>query len=70
MKDLIKQNAIIFEKDKNDTRIKHIFLSDKGEEIFDEIFSIQKKRIYKALLNSSSEEVLYFNNVIKKIIHG
>ena len=70
LKDLIKQNAIIFEKDKNDTRIKHIFLSDKGEEIFDEIFSIQKKRIYKALLNSSSEEVLYFNNVIKKIIHG
>jgi len=38
--------------------------------LFNEIFFIQKKRIYKALLNSSSKEVLYFNNVIKKIING
>ena len=32
-------------------------------------FHVQKKRIYKALLHSSSEEVLFFNNVLKKIIH-
>ena len=32
-------------------------------------FLSQKKRIYKALLNSTSEEVLFFNNVLKKIIH-
>ena len=44
-------------------------LSDKGLKLFDEIFSIQKKRIYKALVNSNSKEVLYFNNVLKKIIH-
>ena len=69
LKDLIKLDVIFFKKDKKDTRLKHIFLSEKGEKIFSEVFSIQKKRIHKALLNSTSEEVLYFNNVIKKIIH-
>jgi len=69
LKDLIKLNVIFFKKDKRDTRLKHVFLSEKGEKLFNEIFSIQKKRIYKALLNSTSEEVLFFNNVLKKIIH-
>ena len=69
LNDLIKKNAIEFKKDLKDTRIKHVFLSNKGLTIFNEIFSIQKKRIYKALLNSTSEEVLYFNKVLKKIIH-
>ena len=69
LKDLIKLDIIFFKKDKKDSRIKHIFLNDKGEKIFNEIFSSQKKRIYNALLNSTSEEVLYFNNVLKKIIH-
>ena len=44
LKDLIKQDALIFKKDQKDTRIKHIFLSDKGEKIFEEIFLIQKKK--------------------------
>ena len=39
------------------------------EKIFDEIFSTQKKRIYNALLNSSSDQVLNFDNVLKKIIN-
>ena len=69
LNDLIKLDIIFFKKDKKDSRMKHIFLNDKGEKIFNEIFSSQKKRIYNALLNSTSEEVLYFNNVIKKIIH-
>ena len=69
LRDLIKINAIYFKKNEKDTRLKHIFLSEKGEKIFNEIFSMQKKRIYKALLNSTPEEVLYFNKVIKKIIH-
>ena len=46
-----------------------IFLNEKVEKIFDEIFSIQKKRIYNALLNSSSDQVLNFDNVLKKIIN-
>jgi len=69
LKDLIKLDAIFFKKDNKDTRLKHVFLSEKGEKLFNEIFSVQKKRIYKALLNSTSEEVLFFNNVLKKIIH-
>ena len=70
LKDLIKLNAIIFKKDENDTRIKHVFLTEYGIKLFNEIFSIQKKRIYKAFLNSKSEEVISFDNVLKKIING
>ncbi len=69
-KDLIKLDIIIFKKDERDTRIKHVFLNDKGKKIFNEIFEIQKKRIHSALLNSSSEEVINFDNVLKKIING
>ena len=70
LKDLIKLDMIIFKKDEQDTRIKHVFLNDKGKKIFNEIFEIQKKRIHSALLNSSSEEVINFDNVLKKIING
>ena len=34
LKDLIKLDMIIFKKDEIDTRIKHIFLNEKGEKIF------------------------------------
>ncbi len=69
IQDLLKLQIISFKKDKIDTRVKHVYLNDKGLKIFDEIFSKQKKRIYRALLNSNSKEVLYFNNVLKKIIN-
>ena len=69
LKDLIKLEAIYFKKNVSDTRLKHIFLSKKGYEIFEEIFSVQKKRIYKAFLKSDSKEVIYFNNVLKRIIN-
>ena len=70
LKDLSKLEVINFEKDNKDSRVKHAFLNEKGKKIFDEIFDIQKKRIYNALLNSSSEEVINFDNVLKKIING
>ena len=70
LKDLIKLEIIIFKKDNKDTRVKHIFLNNKGEKLFNEIFDLQKKRIYNALLKSSSEEVVNFDNVLKKIING
>ena len=70
LKDLIKLDTIIFKKDDQDTRIKHVYLNDKGKKIFEEIFNIQKKRIYDALLKSSSEEVINFDNVLSKIING
>jgi len=69
LKDLIQLEAIEFKKDKKDTRLKHVYLNKKGLKLFEEVFSMQKKRIYKALLNSNSKEVLNFNNVLKKIIN-
>ena len=70
LKDLIKLDVIFFEKDQKDNRVKHVFLRDKGKKIFEEVFLVQKKRIYKAFLNSSSEEVINFENVLRKIING
>ena len=69
LKDLINLYTVFFKKDQQDTRIKHVFLNEKGEKMFNEIFLIQKKRIYNALLNSNSEEVINFENVLKKIIN-
>ena len=70
LKDLIKMEVIDFKKNKKDTRLKHVHLNEKGVNLFNEIFNVQKKRIYKALLNSSSKEVISFNNVLNKIING
>ena len=69
IKELIKLEIILFKKGEKDTRLKHVYLTKKGMKIFEEIFSAQKKRIYNALLNSTSSEVNNFNNVIKKIIN-
>ena len=70
LKDLIKMDTIVFKKDQQDTSVKHVFLNEKGEKIFNEIYLTQKKRIYTALLNSSSDQVLNFNNVLNRIING
>ena len=69
LKDLIKIDIVDFKKDKKDTRLKHVYLNDKGKKLFNEVFDIQKKRIYNALLTSSSKEVINFNNVLNKIIN-
>ena len=69
LNDLIKLELLIFKKDEQDTRVKHVFLNEKGKKIFNEIFDVQKKRIYNALLNSSSEEVINFDKVLNKIIN-
>ena len=69
LKDLDKNKYIIFKKDQKDTRIKHIFLTEIGNDIYERIFEIQKKRIYKVLLSSTSEEVTYFNKILKKLIN-
>ena len=69
LKDLIKLEIINFKKDEKDSRIKHVYLTEIGVKLFDEIFSIQKKRLYKAFLNSASNEVVSFDNVLKKIIN-
>ena len=69
IKELIKLDIILFKKGEKDTRLKHVYLTKKGMKIFEEIFSAQKKRIYNALINSSSIEVNHFKNVLKKIIN-
>ena len=68
LKDLLKLKAIKYKKDEIDTRIKHVYLTDEGKKIFDEIFSTQKKRIYKAFCESDSKDIISFDKVLKKII--
>ena len=70
LKDLIELETVEFRKDEQDTRIKHLFLNEKGKKIFNEIFNVQKIRIYNALLNSKSEEVVNFDAVLNRIING
>ena len=69
LNDLVKFNIISFVKDEKDSRMKHVHLTKKGEEVFNEIFNSQKKRIYNALINSSSLAVPHFKDVLKKIIN-
>ena len=65
-----KIEIIFYEYDKKDSRVKHIFLKEKGINLSDKIFSEQKKRVYKALKNSNSEAVQNFDNIMTKIING
>ncbi len=69
LNDLAEIKAIKFKRDEIDTRVKHVYLTEEGEKIFDEIFSAQKKRIYDAFLSSDSNDVISFDKVLKKIIN-
>ena len=69
LNDLKKSDFLEFKKDSKDTRVRHIYLNTKGSKIYNEIFFAQKKRIYKAFLNSSAKEVLNFDQVLKRIIN-
>ena len=70
LNDLVEMNAIEFKRDEVDTRVKHIYLTEIGSKIFEEIFSAQKKRIYDAFLSSESGDVLSFDKVLKlSLIH-
>ena len=69
LNDLVEIKAIEFKRDEIDTRVKHVYLTEEGEKIFDEIFSAQKKRIYDAFLSSKSNDVISFDKVLKKIIN-
>ena len=69
LNDLVEIKAIEFKRDEIHTRVKHVYLTEEGEKIFDEIFSAQKKRIYDAFLSSNSNDVISFDKVLKKIIN-
>ena len=69
LNDLVEIKAIEFKRDDVDTRVKHVYLTEEGDKIFNEIFSAQKKRIYDAFLSSESNDVISFDKVLKKIIN-
>ena len=69
LRDLIKNKAILIKKGKIDSRQRLIFLNEKGEKLFEEIFFEQKKRIYNAFKKSDADSVIKFKNVLDKIIN-
>mgnify|MGYP001022076631 FL=1 len=68
LRDLIKSKMIKQIQDDNDTRKKNIFLDKEGKIFFEIVYNTQKKRIFNALKSSSSDSVIKFKNVLKKII--
>ena len=70
LNDLNKIKILIYKQGKKDSRLRHIYLNEKGNNLYNEIFFQQKKRIYNALRESNSETVINFNNLIEKIING
>ena len=69
LRDLIKNNTILLKKGEVDSRQRKIFLNEKGEKLFKEIFTEQKRRIYNALKNSDSDSVIKFKSILNKIIN-
>ena len=70
LRDLIKAKMIKQVQDDNDTRKKNLFLDKDGKAFFETVYNKQKKRIFNALKNSSSDSVIKFKNVLKKIVDG
>ena len=69
LRDLINSKMIKQIKDKSDTRKKNLFLDKEGKIFFDAVYNKQRKRIFNALKNSSSDSVIKFKEVLKKIIN-
>ena len=70
LRDLIKTRMIRQIQDEADTRKKNLYLDKEGKIFFETVYNSQKKRIFNALKNSSSDSVIKFKNVLKKIIDG
>ena len=49
---------------------KNLFLDKEGKIFFDSVYNSQKKRIFNALKNSSSDSVIKFKQELKMIIDG
>ena len=69
LRELIKSKMIKQIQDETDTRKKNLFLDKEGK-IFLILFIMFKKRIFNALKNSSSDSVIKFKDVLKRIING
>ena len=70
LRDLLKAKMIKQIKDETDTRKKNLFLDKEGKIFFEEVYNSQKRRIFNALKSSSSDSVIKFKDVLKKIING
>ena len=70
LRDLIKSKMIKQIQDEKDTRKKNLFLDKEGKTFFEIVYNTQKRRIFNALKNSSSDSVIKFKDVLKKIING
>ena len=70
LRDLIRTRMIKQIQDETDTRKKNLFLDREGKTFFETVYNTQKKRIFNALKNSSSDSVIKFKDVLKKIIDG
>ena len=70
LRDLIKTGMIKQIQDDTDTRKKNLFLDKEGKTFFETVYNAQKKRIFNALKNSSSDSVIKFKDVLKRIIDG
>ena len=70
LRDLIKAKMIKQIQDEKDTRKKNLFLDKEGKTFFESVYNTQKKRIFNALKNSSSDSVIKFKGVLNKIIDG
>ena len=70
LRDLISAKIIKQIKNEEDTRKKNLFLDKEGRIFFNKIYESQKKRIFNALKNSSSDSVIKFKDVLKKVING
>jgi len=57
-------------RDESDTRKKNLFLDKEGKIFFEAVYNSQRKRIFNALKSSSSDSVIKFKEVLKKIIDG
>ena len=64
-----KAHILVVDDDDGIRNLVKQYLNEKGIKLFNEIFNIQRKRIYKALLKSTSKEVINFNNVLNRIIN-
>ena len=70
LRDLKRLKLVKQIKDIKDTRRKLLYLDNPGKKFYNEVFEIQKKRIFNALKNSDSESVIKFKEVLQKIING
>ena len=58
LKDLIKLDIINFKKDEQDTRIKHVFLNDKGKKYLMKFLKFKKKEFIVRYLTQARKKSL------------